>query len=117
MASAFQTLASGFHANETRFLEGDVRIKDAHGVAATTYASNDRIGLRALVHSGHLSNALFTDHTLEITHHHRIGVRTRNRANDVEGIFYIGDPIAQGFVQRVFQGATAGLHRYHCGAQ
>ena len=117
MASALQTFAGGFHTNETRFLEGNVGIEDAHGVTATTHTGNDSIGLRTLVHGRHLGNALFTDHALEITHHHWIGVWTGHCSDDVERVFYIRNPIAQGFVQCVFQGAAAGLNRHYCGTQ
>ena len=117
MATALQTFACGFYANETCFLKGDVGIEDAHGVTATTHTGNDSIGLRTLVHGRHLCDALFTDHALEITHHHWIGVWACNRTDDVEGVFYIRDPIAQGFVQCVFQGAATRFHGYYCGTQ
>ena len=40
-------------------------------------------------------------------------MRTRDRADDVEGVFDVGDPVAHRFVERVFQGARAAFDRHH----
>ena len=44
-------------------------------------------------------------------------MRPRHRADDVEGVVDIGDPVAQRLVHRILQGARAGLDRHHLGAQ
>jgi hypothetical protein len=44
-------------------------------------------------------------------------VRASHSADDVEGVIHISDPVAHGFVQRVFQRAAAAGHRYNGCAQ
>ena len=44
-------------------------------------------------------------------------MRPGGRADAIERVVDIGDPVAQGFVHRVFQGARAGLHRHDFGAE
>ena len=44
-------------------------------------------------------------------------MRPRDRADDVEGVLDIGDPVAQRLVHRVLQRRRAGMHRPHLGAQ
>ena len=65
----------------------------------------------------HLLLGFVADHRLEVAHHGRVGVRTGDRADDVEGVFDVGDPVAQGFVHRVLERAGAARHRHHLGAQ
>jgi len=57
------------------------------------------------------------DHRVEVAHHHRIGVRAGDAANDVEGVGDVGHPVAHGFVQRILQGLRAALDRHHLGTQ
>ena len=45
-----------------------------------------------------------------------IGVRSDHRAQQVMGIAHIADPVADGLVNGVFQGAAAGGDRAHLGA-
>ena len=44
-------------------------------------------------------------------------MRTRDGSDAVEGVGHVGDPVAQGLVHGVLQGARAGLDRHHLGAQ
>jgi hypothetical protein len=43
----------------------------------------------------HLCARFLADHALEIAHEFRIGVRACRRADDVESVMHIGDPVAQ----------------------
>jgi hypothetical protein len=43
------------------------------------------------------------DHALKIADQFGIGMRAGRRADDVEGVLHIGDPVAQGFVHRILQ--------------
>jgi len=65
----------------------------------------------------HLRAGFLADDGLKIAHHHRIRMRPRGRADDVERVVDVGDPIAQGFVHRIFQRARAGTDRANFGAQ
>ena len=91
-------------------------MEHAHGVAAPAHAGEDRVGLPA-DHLRHLHAQLPAHHRVEIAHHHRIGVRARYGADDVEGALDVGHPVAHGFVERVLQRLRAALHRHHRGAQ
>ncbi len=44
-------------------------------------------------------------------------MRAGHRANDVEGVVDVGDPVAHGFVERVLQRLAAAFNRHHGGAQ
>ena len=57
------------------------------------------------------------DDRLEVAHHHRIGVRARRRADDVEGGRDVRHPVAQRLVHRVLERARARRHRHDLGAE
>ena len=59
----------------------------------------------------HLLPRLLADDGLEVAHHGGIGVRAGDRADDVEGVFDVGDPVAQRLVHGVLEGARAGVDR------
>ena len=40
-------------------------------------------------------------------------MRAGHGADDVKGVFNVGDPVAHGFVERVFQGLGTGFDRHH----
>ena len=65
----------------------------------------------------HLRARLVADHALEVAHHRRIGMRTRHRADAVEGRLAGRDPVAHRLVHRVLERRGARLHRPHLGAQ
>jgi hypothetical protein len=73
--------------------------------------------LQCLEHLWHLRQALFADHALEVAHHHGVGVGARHGADDVEGVVHVGDPVAHGFIEGVFECFAARLHRHHSRAQ
>ena len=122
MLARIHAFASGFHADQAGVFVRNVGVEDAHGVAATAHAGDHRIGLllchlQAFEHLGHLRQALFADHTLEVAHHHGVRMRARHGADDVEGVVHIGHPVAHGLVQGVFERFAAALHRHHGGAE
>ena len=92
------------------------RMEQPHRVGAAADAGDQRIRQAAL-RLLHLLPGLVADHRLEVAHHHRIGMRPRHRADAIEGVVHVGDPIAQRLVHRVLQRARAGLHRHHLGAK
>ena len=113
MFATVQALSGSFNANQAGVWKINVGVKNPHGIAAPANAGHHRIGLLPLVHHGHLFNALCANHTLKVPHHHRIRVRPSHRANDVEGVFYVGDPVPKGLVQCVFEGFAAAVHGNH----
>ena len=70
------------------------RSEDAHRIAAAADGRDDRVGLPARV-LGHLGQAFVADHALEVADHHRVGVGPRHRADDVDGVLDVRDPVAQ----------------------
>ena len=65
----------------------------------------------------HLRARLLADDRLEVAHHRRIGMRTSNGADAVEGVCDVRHPVAQRLVHRVLQRAAAAGHRHHLGAE
>ncbi len=65
----------------------------------------------------HLRLGLVADDRLEVAHQHRIGMRARHRADAIERVVHVGDPVAQRLVHGVLQRARARLHRDHRCAQ
>ncbi len=64
-----------------------------------------------------LRAGLVADHRLEVAHHRRVGMRPGDRADHVERVVDMGDPVAQRLVHRVLQGRRARMHRHHLGAE
>ena len=60
----------------------------------------------------HLLARLVADDRLEVAHHHRIGMRAGDRADAVERVGDVGDPVAQRLVHRVLERLRARLHRH-----
>src|SRR5690606_19734956 len=116
VTSAVQPLAGGFDADELDVFMGDVGVEDTHGVRAAAHRSHHVVGLAAGVLRP-LFQAFVADDGLEVAHHARVGIGAGYRADDVEGVLDVGDPVAHGLVQGVFQGARAGLDGHHRGAQ
>ena len=87
------------------------RIKQSDGIGTAANTSNQHIR-QAPGHFQHLWFGFAPDDGLKIPHHGRIGMWTRDRANDVERVVHIRHPITHGLVKRVFKGLGAGLHRH-----
>src|SRR5690606_3092376 len=104
----FQAIAGRLDADEADVRLIDIGMENAHGIGAAPHRRNDVIWLAAGV-LGHLLQAFVTDDRLEVTHHHGIGMWAGYGTNDVEGSLYIGDPVAHGFVQGIFERARAGI--------
>ena len=102
VTARLDTVAGRFDADQLHGFVFDIRIKDAHRVRTAANARDHRVRLAA-GQFGHLHLAFVADHALEVAHHHRVRMRSRHRADDVERVFDVGHPVAHGFVQRVFQ--------------
>jgi hypothetical protein len=92
------------------------RVEQADGVRATADRGHQQVGQAARARE-HLCARLATDHALEIADQLGIGVRASGRADDVEGVVDIGDPVAQRLVHRVLERARARRDRHHLCAQ
>ena len=94
-------------------------MEQAHGVGAAADAGDQRIRQPAFGLQ-HLLARLAADDRLEIAHHGRIGMRAGHRADAIERVVHIGDPIAQCLVHRIlqrlgpeFDGANLGAEDLH----
>ena len=112
MFAGVQTLAPRLQAHEAHGGIGDKGMERAHRVAAAADAGQDIIGQPPLRRQD-LRPRLAPDDALEIPHHRRVRVRPHDAADQVMRGFDIGHPVADGFVDRIFQRPRAGGHRHH----
>src|SRR5499427_1167287 len=92
------------------------RMKQAHRIRAATDTGNERVG-RTPFGFERLRAGFVADDRLEVAHHHWIGVRAGDRANAVEGVGDVGDPVPQRLVHGVLERLRPRFHRAHLGAQ
>ena len=116
VVAARQAVPGGLHPHEAHRLVVDKGMEQAHGVAAAADAGHQALG-QAAGDSAQLGLGLFADDRLEVPDDHGVRMRPAHRAQDIMGMAHVGDPIPDGFVHGVFQGAAAGTHRDHAGAQ
>ncbi len=116
MLASFNALARSFHAHQLHAIHVQVGMENTHGVRSATHTGQHII--RLLAHHGrHLLNAFATNHALEVTNQHGVWVWTRHGANNVKRVFHVRNPVAHGFVQRIFQGFGARSDRNNLGTQ
>ena len=92
------------------------RVEQTHRVRAPADTRDESIREPALG-PFELRSHFVTDHRLEIAHHHRIGMRAGDRADHVERLLDMRDPVAQRLVHCVLQGGRARTHRHDFGAE
>ena len=91
-------------------------MKQANRIGAAADTGKQRIREPAFGEL-HLRLCFLADHALEIADHRGIGMRPGHRADAIECVFDIGDPVAQGLVHRVLQGLGARFDRHDRGAK
>ena len=111
-----QAMACRFNAEDLHAGVVEEGMEQADGVRAPADGRDQRIR-QAPFGGHHLLAHLVADDALKIADHHGIGVRTSGGADAVEGGVHIGDPVAQGLVHGVLEGARARLHGHDGGAQ
>ena len=111
-----QAAAAGFDADQGHVRVLDKGIEDADRVAAAVDAGDHGVG-QAAVLLLNLSAGFAPDHALELANDLGIGVWSGGGAEQVEGGFHVGDPVAQGFVDRVLERAGAGSDGNHFRAE
>src|SRR5579871_4304276 len=93
--------ADQFHGGVIR--EG---VEDADGVAAAADAGHYQVGQASLLRQNLLAR-LAADDGLEVAHDAWVGMRSDDRADQVEGGLDVRHPVANGLVDGVFERATA----------
>ena len=91
-------------------------VEQPHRIRAAADAGDERVRQPALGLQ-HLLLRLSADDRLEVAHHRRIRVRAGDRADAVERVGDVGDPVAERLVHRVLERLGAGLDRDHLGAE
>ena len=109
-------LAASFDADDIDVLVIKERIEQPHRVRPATDRGNQRVGQTAFG-GVHLFAHFLADDRLKVADHRRIGVRPCDRADAIECVAHIGDPIAQRVVHRIFQRPTARGYGDHFGTQ
>ena len=109
-------VAAGLEADQPHALVGDEGGEDADRVGAAADARQDGVGQPALALEQLLAR-LVADDPLEVADHGRERVRAGDGAEDVVRRLDVGDPVAEGLVDRVLEGARAGGHRDDLGAE
>ena len=111
--AAGDAFAAGLHPDQVHRIAHE-SLKDAHGVGTAADAGVDP-GRQFAVLLDDLPCRLLADDRLEPADHFGKGGGAAGRAEDVVGVVEIGDPVAEGLVDRVLQGAGAVLDRHHGG--
>ncbi len=101
--------SAGFDADELHAFVFHERMEDADGVAAASDAGEDGVG-QAAFDFENLAAGFEADDAMEVAHHGGIRVRAERRAEQIVGGGDVGDPVAHGFADGVFEGAAAVGH-------
>ena len=108
--------ASGFDADELDAGVVEEGVEDADGVGASADAGDDGGGKFGFGFQNLLAR-LFADDAVEVAHHGGIRMRAQHAAQQVMRGANVGDPVAHGLVDGVFQGARAGIDAADFGAE
>ncbi len=108
--------ASGFHAQHFHVRVIQKRVKQSNRIRAAADAGHQQIR-QTLFRFQNLRARFVADHAMKIAHHHRIGMRSQHRAQQIMRRADVRDPVAHRFVDGVLQRARAGIHAHHFRAQ
>jgi hypothetical protein len=108
--------AAGFNAKHFDGRVFEKWIKQANGVRTAADAGDKMVG-QAFFFFENLAAGFVADNALEISDHHRVGMRAVRGAQNVMSGADIGDPIAHGFVDRFLKRFLAGMNGDDFGAQ
>src|SRR5437868_863460 len=112
MLSQIGTTPAGFNSNQLHLLVGKEFIEDPHRIRASSDTSNHSIREPACLLQDLLAS--FTaDAAMKIAHHYRIWVSSEDRSEQVMRGANIGDPIAHGLVNGIFERAGTRIHWPH----
>ena len=107
---------SGFDADELHFFVLDEVIENADGIRSAADAGDDGSGQFAFGFEN-LRAGFASDDFVEVAHHGRIRMRAQHAAQQIMRGANVGDPVAHGFVDGVFQRARTGIHAAHFRSQ
>ena len=100
--TGLQALATRLNAVHRYALILQKGVKQSDCIGAATHAGHQRIRQLTALRQA-LRTRLTPNDALKVPYEHGIRMRTCDRANDVEGILHVRDPVTHGFVHGVFQ--------------
>src|SRR2546430_9196216 len=116
MFAAANAFAAGFDADHPNISVLQEWMEQSDRVAAAADAGDEQIR-QALFAFENLAACFNADDALKIADHHRVRVRTKNRAQYIMSGADVGDPIAHRFVDRFLERGLAGGDRNNFRAQ
>ncbi len=112
----FGAAAASFDANHFHFRVAQKSVEEADGVGSAADAGEEMRG-QALFHGENLLASFASDDGLKIADHGRVRMRAEHGAEQIVRGAHVGDPIAHGFVDGVFQRAATGVDGDDLGAE
>ena len=103
--------SAGLHADEFYGFVVEERIKKSDGVRAAADAGDEQVGQTFFLFQN-LRACFVADDALKIPHHHRIGMRTVSRAENVMRAAEVRHPVAHGFVDGFLQSFLSRVNRH-----
>src|SRR5208282_6525018 len=102
--------------DEFDFLVFEKVIEDADGVRPSANAGDDGVG-KFTFGLADLGAGFASNDAMKVAHHGRIRMRSKHAAKQVMGGANVGDPVAHGFVDRVFESARTRFDAANFSAQ
>src|SRR5580698_3979207 len=103
---------AGFYSDQLHSFVFDEVVEDPDGVRSATDARDD-CGRQFSLCLENLSPDLAPDHAMEVANHGGIRVRAENASQKIVSSADVGDPVAHGFVDGIFQRARSRFHATH----
>ncbi len=114
--AAGDSLSACLDADEFHVFIADKLVKESNSIRPAADARDQRVGQSPGLRQN-LRARFAPDHRLKIAHHCRVGVRAERRAEQIMSRVNIHYPIADRFVDRVFQRLASAVHAAHVRAQ
>ena len=116
MLARRNALAARLDADELHVLVVEEAREETHRVRTAADAGNRLVRKTSELFEA-LATRLVADHALEVTDHVRIRIGPRHRADHVERVVAVGDPVAERFVHRVLERRRTFLDRHDARAE
>ena len=108
MFTELAAAAAGFNADHFYGRIAQKLVEEADGVR-TAADAGEKMRRQTFFSGEDLIAGFAADHGLKIADHRGIRMRAENGAEQIVRVADVGDPVAHGFVDGVFQGAAAGI--------
>src|SRR5882762_11909684 len=116
MFAQCRAAATGLDSNEFDFLVFEKVVEDTDRVGSSADAGDDGVRKFALG-LANLRARFASNDAMEVAHHGRIGMRSEHAAEQIMRGANIGDPVAHGLVDGVFESARTGIDPANLGSK